>query len=315
MNDDTLYSIGELARRTGLAVRTIRFYSDSGVVPPTNRNPAGYRFYDLDALVRLDLVRTLRDLGVDLATIKRVLEREITVPEVAATHAEALDVQIRALRLRRAVLQAVAKRGSSTEELRLMHQLADLSDEERRRLVTDFIDEAFGGLDANPEFVAMMRSAMPELPEDPAPAQLEAWVELAQLVRDPAFKAGVRRAAEHQAAERADGDQTGLHHDLTDLTIYVRERVESALADGIDPAGEEARPVLAELVARYAETFDKTDTPAYREKLVTRLEVASDPLTERYCLLLTAVNGTPVPPSLAPVFGWFLTALRQHPNP
>jgi DNA-binding transcriptional MerR regulator len=312
MNDDTLYSIGELARRTGLAVRTIRFYSDRGVVPPTNRSPAGYRLYDLDALVRLDLVRTLRDLGVDLATIQRVLEREITVPEVAAAHAEVLDVQIRALRVRRAVLRAVAKRGSNPEELRLMHQLAELSDEERRRLINDFIDEAFGGLDANPEFVAMMRSAMPELPEEPAPAQLEAWVELAELVRDPAFKAGVRRAAEHQAADRADGDQTGLHHDLT---IYVRERVESALADGIDPAGEEARPVLEELIARYTETFDKADTPAYREKLVTRLEVASDPLTERYWHLLAAVNGTPALPSLAPVFGWFLTALRQHPNP
>jgi hypothetical protein len=42
MNDDTLYSIGELARRTGLAVRMIRFSSDSGVVPPTNRNPPGW---------------------------------------------------------------------------------------------------------------------------------------------------------------------------------------------------------------------------------------------------------------------------------
>jgi hypothetical protein len=62
-----------------------------------------------------------------------------------------------------------------------MHQLAELSDEERRRLITDFIDEAFGGLDAYPEFVAMMRPAMPELTEAPAPAQLEAWVELAQL--------------------------------------------------------------------------------------------------------------------------------------
>jgi hypothetical protein len=91
--------------------------------------------------------------------------------------------------------------------------------------------------------------------------------------------------------------------------------VESAIADGIGPAGEAARPVLTDLVARYAETFDKKDNPAYREKLVTRLEVASDPLTERYWLLLAAVNGTPVPPSLAPVFGWFLTALRQHPNP
>jgi DNA-binding transcriptional MerR regulator len=66
---DTLYSIGDLARRTGLSVRTIRFYSDRGVLPPTSRSPAGYRRYDLDALARPDLVRTLRDLGVDLAAI------------------------------------------------------------------------------------------------------------------------------------------------------------------------------------------------------------------------------------------------------
>lgn len=67
MDGDTLYSIGDLARRTGLTVKTIRFYSDSGIVPPTDRSPAGYRLYDIDALARLDLVRTLRDLGLDLA--------------------------------------------------------------------------------------------------------------------------------------------------------------------------------------------------------------------------------------------------------
>ena len=82
MDGDTLYSIGDLARRTELSVRTIRFYSDRGVLPPTSRSPAGYRRYDLDALARLDLIRALRDLGVDLATIQRVLDRELSVPEV-----------------------------------------------------------------------------------------------------------------------------------------------------------------------------------------------------------------------------------------
>jgi hypothetical protein len=43
MDGDTLYSIGDLARRTGLTVKTIRFYSDSGIVAPTGRSPAGYR--------------------------------------------------------------------------------------------------------------------------------------------------------------------------------------------------------------------------------------------------------------------------------
>jgi DNA-binding transcriptional MerR regulator len=78
MDGDTQYTIGELARRTGLPVRTIRFYSDSGLVPPVDRSPAGYRYYDLDALHRLDLVRTLRDLDVDIATIHRILDREIS---------------------------------------------------------------------------------------------------------------------------------------------------------------------------------------------------------------------------------------------
>ncbi|MFC5723968.1 MerR family transcriptional regulator [Streptomyces gamaensis] len=63
MNDGTLYSIGELARLTGLTVKTIRFRSDTGVVPPTDRTPAGYRLYDQEALARLGLVRTLRLRG------------------------------------------------------------------------------------------------------------------------------------------------------------------------------------------------------------------------------------------------------------
>ncbi|MDX6328063.1 MAG: hypothetical protein QOI83_446 [Streptomycetaceae bacterium] len=89
MDGETLFSIGDLARRTGLPVKTIRFYSDLGVVPPTDRTPAGYRLYDLDALARLELVRTLRDLGIDLATIQRVLEREITSPRHGANGAAA----------------------------------------------------------------------------------------------------------------------------------------------------------------------------------------------------------------------------------
>ena len=183
---------------------------------------AGHRLYDVDALLRLGLVRTLRELGVDLPTIRQLLRREVSVAEVAAAHADALETQIRALRVRQAVVRVVARRGSRAEELHRMHQLAGLSGQERRRLIGTFIDDAFGDLDAIPELVELLRSAMPELPDDPAPDQVEAWIELADLVRDPAFKAAVRRAAAHQAAGRAAGDTTGLHHDLT---RYVRERV------------------------------------------------------------------------------------------
>ncbi|MFF3071243.1 MerR family transcriptional regulator [Kitasatospora sp. NPDC057904] len=307
MDGDTLFSIGDLARRTGLTVKTIRFYSDSGIVPPTDRSPAGYRLYDVGALARLDLVRTLRDLGLDLAVIRRVLDDEVSVPEIAAAHADALEVQIRTLRLRRAVLRAVAKRGSTTEEMDLMHKLAKLSDAERRRLIGDFIDDTFGGLDANAEFVDMMRSAMPDLPDDPEPDQVDAWVELAELAQDPDFRAAVRRMAQYQAAERAQGDITGLHQQLTET---VRDEVGRALDAGTDPASPEGGRILDTLSARYAETFDRPDDADLRRWLLTRLEVAGDPRTERYWHLLAVINGWPVPPSLAPVFAWLTEALR-----
>ncbi|OKJ06672.1 helix-turn-helix domain-containing protein [Kitasatospora sp. CB01950] len=308
MDGEELVTIGELARRTGLTVKTVRYWSDTGLVPSTDRTPAGYRRYRTQAVARLELVRTLRELGIGLATIRQVLERESTVAEVARAHADALDAQIRTLRLRRAVLRTVAEQGSETEEIALMHRLARLSSQERRRMIEEFVEDTFGTADANPELVAMLRTAVPELPEEPTPAQVAAWVELAELTQDAAFRASLRRMAAYQAAERAAGDTTGLHHELTE---HVREAVTGALAAGLAPDAPQAAAVVADLTARYAQVFDRPDDAALRTWLLARLDVAADPRVERYWHLLSRVNDWPEPPSLTPVFDWFGAALRE----
>jgi DNA-binding transcriptional MerR regulator len=309
MDGDTLYSIGDLARRTGLTVRAIRFYSDRGIVPPTDRSPAGYRLYGIDAVARLDLVRTLRGLGVDLPTIQKVVDREISLPEVAAAHAEALAVQIQTLCLWRAVLTAVAKRGSTPEEMDLMHKLAKLSEDERRRLIGDFLDTAFGDLNANPEFVGLIRSMTPELPDSPETEQVEAWVELAELSQDPDFRASLRTMAEHHAAERAQGNTTGPRRDPATM---VRDQAGPALAAVIDPASPQADPVVAAVTAQYAHAFGRPDDVYLRRRLLTRLETANDPRRELYLQLLAVINGWPAPENLAPVLNWFIQALRAR---
>jgi hypothetical protein len=96
------------------------------------------------------------------------------------------------------------------------------------------------------------------------------------------------------------------------LTVLVRETVGKAMADGIDPASAAARPVVDLLIARYCETFGEVDNEEYRRRVIRRLEVGSDPLLERYWQLLAVVGGSEPPPSLAPVFDWFLAALRAH---
>jgi hypothetical protein len=204
------------------------------------------------------------------------------------------------------VLRAAAKTNTTPEEIALMHRLAKMSEVERQHLIDDFLDDTFGDTDANPELIAMLRAMRPELPAAPEPDQVEAWVELAELVQDLDFRASVRRMAEYQAAERDAGDRTGLHHDLSN---YVRERVAAALTAGIDPG---AAPILDDLVERYAATFQTTDTPKYRNALLRRLEIANDPRTERYINLLHVINGWPTQPSLSPIFDWFTCALRSH---
>ncbi|AMW11487.1 MerR family transcriptional regulator [Streptomyces qaidamensis] len=307
MDGDALYSIGELARRTGLTVKTIRFYSDRGIVAPTDRSPAGYRLYSIDAIARLDLVRTLRELGLDLPTIRKVVDRELSLPEVAAAHAEALAVQIRVLRLRRAVLTAVAERGSTPEETELMHRLAQLSEDERRRLIGDFLDAVFGGLDAAPAFAGVMRSMTPELPDNPEAEQVQAWVELAEMSLDPDFRAAVRRMAEDQAVEQARSGKMGPRRDIT---AAVRDQAGPALTAGIDPASPQADPIVAAFTAHYAHLLGRPDDVELRRRLATRLESVNDPRRERYLQLLAVVNGWPAPESLAPVFDWSLQALR-----
>ncbi|MFI8872895.1 MerR family transcriptional regulator [Streptomyces sp. NPDC055243] len=309
MNGDTLYSIGDLARRTGLTVKTVRFYSDAGIVPPADRSPAGYRLYGADAVARLDLVRTLRDLGLDLATIRKVVDREVSLPEVAAAHAEALEVQIHVLRLRRAVLTAVAKRGSTPEELDLMHKLAKLSEDERRRLIDDFLGTVFDGLRDHPAFAAVTRSLTPELPDTPEAEQVEAWVELAELFQDSGFRSTMQGMARDLAADRAPDDVTGLPRVLA---AAVRTQVTPALDAGTDPASPEAEPVVASLSAHYAHILGLPDDTALRRRLVTRLETMDDPRRDRYLTLLAVINGWPAPESLAPVLDWAVRALRAR---
>jgi len=237
MNDDgsLLLTIGQAARRTGLPVRTIRYWSDIGVVPPAAR--AGERrLYDAESLARLELVRSLRELGLGVEEVRHVLERKVGVAEVAAAHVAAIDARIRSLRLTRTVLSTVAQRHSTTEEMALMNNLARASAQERRQIIEDFIAEVFAGLDADPRLKDKLRLTVPELPEQPTPEQVDAWVELAELASDPVFRQRMRTMVEYHAQggrDREPGTDERFTQKVTRLVAPARER-------GITPNSPEA---------------------------------------------------------------------------
>jgi DNA-binding transcriptional MerR regulator len=199
------HSIGELARLGGVSVKTVRHYSDQGLMA-SRRTAAGHRRYDADALARLELIRTLRALGIDLPTVRAVLEQERTLAEVLTAHADALAVQIQMLRRRHAVLSVATQRHSTPEELELMHDLTAWSEEQRRTLIADFLSATLGD---DPDLAAIRQNLTPMLADDADPRQVEAWLELAALVQDDSFRASVRRMASGYKLIAGDG----LFHD------------------------------------------------------------------------------------------------------
>jgi len=294
-------TIGELAKRTGLAVRTLRFYADAGVLPEASRSGSGYRLFGPEAVARARLLRTLRELGVGLEDIKRVLAAEMSLPELARRHVRALDAQIRTLRLQRAVLAAVAT-STNAEELQRMTELTNSTAEQRRRIVEDYLDAVFGD---SPSAVGdKLAMGAPELPDDPTPEQIAAWVEVAELLRDPDFIATSRRIAQRARAEGPEPDVAQF-----EVGQAVGELAGPAARAGVDPASPAALGIIERLEAV------APGEPEDRAARADRIEAFTDRRVGRYWTLVGVINGWPAnraPADVVDAWEWYAKALRAH---
>lgn len=79
-------SIQQTARIAGTTSRTLRYYDEIGLVPPSRIGSNGYRYYDDNALMRLQRVLLLRELALGLDQISEVLAREVEESAALTTH-------------------------------------------------------------------------------------------------------------------------------------------------------------------------------------------------------------------------------------
>ncbi len=123
------FTIDELAARTGMTVRTVRFYATEGLLPaPQRRGRVAY--YNARHRMRLDLIRTLQEHGYTLAAIERVLAR-IAIdasPAEYAVHAAVLAPWLpeQTEELDRAALERRAGRSLTDEEIGYLVQVGAL---------------------------------------------------------------------------------------------------------------------------------------------------------------------------------------------
>src|SRR5215475_5447364 len=68
-----LIKIGEVARRAGVGIETLRFYERSGLLDRPARTEGGYRLYDAETLKTLEFIKRAQSLGFTLEEIKRII--------------------------------------------------------------------------------------------------------------------------------------------------------------------------------------------------------------------------------------------------
>jgi MerR family transcriptional regulator, repressor of the yfmOP operon len=102
--DEPYLQIGEVADRTGVTQRTLRFYEERGLLKPPSRMDGGFRLYSEEDVDRVEQIKRLQNLlGLTLAEIKDMVEAEETKTELRATYRPDLDAEERIARLVKAI--------------------------------------------------------------------------------------------------------------------------------------------------------------------------------------------------------------------
>jgi DNA-binding transcriptional MerR regulator len=240
--------VGELARRTGLTVRTLHHYDEIGLLRPSQHTGAGYRLYTGRDIARLQQVVSLRQLGLSLEEIRDCLDRPGFSPlEVIDLHLARLREQIESQRKLCERFDAIAARlrtageVSADEFLRAIEETVMIETyftteqlQRMRERRAEVGEEGLRGKMAEwKDLIAEIRTEM-DRGTDPADANVQAlakrWQGLVEFTTngDPAMAQAIKRHWEE------DGDklvaQHGAEYDSRPVWGYMEQAV-AALQD------------------------------------------------------------------------------------
>lgn len=305
MAPDGRWTIGELAERAGVTVKTVRFYSDRGLLPESGRSAGGHRRYGPEALDRLRLIRSLRGLDLPVPDVGRVLDHEDealgdVLESVISDRLQVLGPQLAAMRWREASLRLLrdCDAGERAERLRLIGAVTVppstasmarfwrywLPPRLPARVISAFLDQV-----------------VPQLPDDPTPTQVWAFARMHALVSGNCSGSVRPQPAVHRP-ER--GYRPAVLYDGLGEAYALAS---AELRAGRPPRAGEA---LDGFVSAYAVSRGTRDTPDFRRLLGRQL--AADPRIDLYWQLtaeLATPPGSPPEPNPGSAHDWLCAAL------
>lgn len=294
---DGLRSIGELAEQAGVTVKTVRYYSDLGLLPEASRSAGGHRRYAPEAYERLRLIRSLRGLDLPLPAVRRILDRdndpggvdEDALEDAVARHLGELGSQMSALRWREAALVLVrdAHPDERADRLRLVGAVATPPDTTAMaRFWRRWLPARLPARVA----ATVVDHAVPQPPDDPTPEQVLAFARLHAFVTGDC--SGESLEACQPVVHRPDeGYRPAVLYDGL-VTAYALAYAHMRARRTPEP-GE----ALDCFVDAYAMSRGTGDSTAFRRAL--RGQLAADPRVDHYwqqvAVIRTPRSGPPEP--------------------
>ncbi|MCG7408299.1 MerR family transcriptional regulator [Paenibacillus sp. ACRRX] len=185
------YSIGEVAKKIGAPIKTVRFYDEIGLVKPTSYTEGGHRLYTTEDIKRLELTTTFRCLDFEIDAISQIISGDRPVDKVIDWQLESLETQVRTL----ANIISILRQGRTQQgdPLRCIYDLVHMNAihiEERKQFISERV-KASKFLDGIPEewsdslFYFFNKYIINQVKL--SAKQTVAWEELQRLINDPQF--------------------------------------------------------------------------------------------------------------------------------
>jgi DNA-binding transcriptional MerR regulator len=297
-------TIGQLSKRSGTPVKTIRYYDEAGVLKPSAVSDAGYRLYNETDAVRLESIRTLRELGFPLAAIRIMLAGKRDSCDIVQVQLNVIEAQMRALRRQSAILQsALAQEDSDVlQALHLSHAAASLGAAERSSKIGTFMRRA-SGKSTDASAVQLRDMVLKDLPEELSAEQLEAWLELSALLDDGTLLRTIQK--QHAPFNGAVRDRATFAAAMWEilgkaLLLYDEQRTRT------DPDVQRLAEQWAKL---FADAMGKEFDAKFRRWFKRYAEETNDPRIERFWQLVSVLHGRPAPPPFTRAQGLLIEAL------
>ncbi|MCP9963268.1 MerR family transcriptional regulator [Streptomyces somaliensis] len=301
MSVEGTWSIGELAGRAGATVKTVRFYSDLGLLPEVSRSAGGHRRYGPEALDRLRTIRSLRGLGLPVAEVGRVLDREDALEDAIAGRLRELNSRMAELRWHEASLRLLrdCPARERAERLRLIGAMGAPPD---TTVVARFLRRLLPPRLPARLVSSITDAAVPPPPDDPTPAQVLAFARLNALAAETAGAIGVcRPVASAPVGEcRPAVLYDGLAEAFALAAPDVRARREPFAGEALDC-----------FVAAHAGMRGVRDTPEFRRRLTRFLDELAHPRVDLFWRL-TAEAAASAEPTFGAVDDWLRAALARQ---